>query len=463
MSNQTVVLGSRLWHRLSFIWPGIVYGGGFFISVEAWVGSGRSGNYCVAKLDTANKCFSLLEVVNIILPAIMAFTVLMLCFSILFWMNLSGSRDRHFYWLSFSLQGVLILAIAFVVTHAETAIMLCFTLILEAMIMFNRKRIFVIVFVSSVLLFIPLLIARQMLWKLSVPFNIDIWPITPVSSWWDLVGLVTLVLLVSGYVVLYMRLMHSHTRLEAAHKELEVAHAQLRVSAEQIEVLTRLTERQRLARELHDTLAQGLAGVMMQLQVASSRLTKRRYERAQESVQQAITYVRSSLSNARCVIDDLRSESVPPQELVEEVQKAIDRFSGATGIACTHELGALSSVPYQLHDHVLKVVTEGLTNIARHAQASHVEISIVQDDMMLVIEIRDDGVGFDTAIAANQTGHYGLLGLRERARLVNGKFDLLCAPDRGTIIRFHFPLSYGQNEQTNAIDSQFGLVGEHMP
>ncbi len=459
MNNQTNVLMGRLWHRLAFIWLGIVYAGGLFISVEAWLGGGKSGNFCVAKLGTANKCFSLFQVVNMLLPAIIAFTILMLCFGILFWMNLSGARDRRFYWLSFSLQGVLILAIAFVVTRAETAIMLCFMLILEATIMFHRNRLSVIVFVSSVLLFIPLLIAHQMLWKLSVPFNIDIWPITPVSSWWDLVGLVMLVLLVSGYVVLYTRLRRSHARLEAAHKELEAAHIQLGVSAEQIEALTRLTERQRLARELHDTLAQGLAGVMMQLQVASSRLTNRRYERAQESVQQAITYVRSSLSNARCVIDDLRSESASPQELVEEVQEALNRFTAATGIACTHDLGALPTVPSPLHDHVLRVITEGLTNIARHAQASHVEISVVQSDMTFIIEICDDGVGFDPTISTNQIGHYGLPGLRERARLVNGKLDLLSVPDRGTTIRFHFPLPNGQ---INTSDSQFGRVGERI-
>src|SRR5579872_3089961 len=379
MNNQASTFKSHLWHRLALLWLSVIYAGGLFVSVEAWVG-GKSGNFCVVKPGTANICFSLFQVINILLPAVIAFTILMLCFGILFWMNLSGVRDRRFYWLSYSLQGVLIFAVAFVVSQAETATMLCFMLILEAAIMLHRNRLSVVVFVGSVLLFIPLLLVHQMLWKLSLPFNIDIWPITPVSSWWDLVGLGMLVLAVSGYVTLYTRLMHSHMRLEAAHKELEAAHFQLRDSAEQIESLTRLMERQRLARELHDTLAQGLAGVMMQLQVASSRLTNQRYERAQESVQQAMMYVRSSLSTARDVIDDLRSESALPQEFVEEMQAAINRFTVATGIVCTYEPGTLSSVPNQLHDHVLRVITEGLTNIARHAQASHVEISIIQND-----------------------------------------------------------------------------------
>ena len=459
MNNQAGAFKSRLWHRLAFIWLCIIYTGGLFVNVEAWVGDGKSGNFCVAKLDTANKCFSFFQVVNILLPAVIAFTILMLCFGILFRMNMSGVRDRRFYWLSYSLQGTLILAVAFVVSQAEIATMLCFMLILEATIMLHRGRFSGMVFVSSVLLFIPLLVMHQMLWKLSVPFNIDIWPITPISSWWDLTGLITLVLLVSGYVAFYMRLMHSHTHLEAAHKELEAAHFQLRDSAEQIESLTRLMERQRLARELHDTLAQGLAGVMMQLQVASSRLTNQRYERAQESVQQAMTYVRSSLSTARNVLDDLRSESALPHELVEEVQEAINRFTVATGIVCTYEPRALSSVPYQFHDHVLRVIAEGLANIARHAEASHVEISIVQNDMTLLIEVRDDGIGFDPTIASKQSGHYGLLGLRERARLIHGTFDLLSAPGKGTILSFHFPLLY---EQTNMPDSLSTLTEEYI-
>lgn len=84
------------------------------------------------------------------------------------------------------------------------------------------------------------------------------------------------------------------------------------------------------------------------------------------------------------------------------------------------------------------MISEGLLNVARHAQASQVWICVAQQDQGLTIEVRDNGLGFDPA-ALPQSGHYGLLGLRERARLLGGQFALLTAPGEGTTLRFLLP------------------------
>ena len=88
---------------------------------------------------------------------------------------------------------------------------------------------------------------------------------------------------------------------------------------------------------------------------------------------------------------------------------------------------------------MLRVVREGLTNIARHAQAHHVWIRTREGQDRLEIEVGDDGVGFDLATAEGQSGHYGLLGLRERARLLGGAVEMRSMPGRGAVLSFSLP------------------------
>jgi NarL family two-component system sensor histidine kinase YdfH len=128
-------------------------------------------------------------------------------------------------------------------------------------------------------------------------------------------------------------------------QKLAETHTQLQSSADCIEELTRLTERQRLARELHDTLAQGLAGVMMQLQAANARLKSQRYESAQEAVKHTMSDVREALGDARSAIDDRRVEAGSCQDLGAAVEERIQHFSLMTGIACTKDLSTCSTFP----------------------------------------------------------------------------------------------------------------------
>ncbi|HXT35834.1 MAG TPA: sensor histidine kinase [Chloroflexota bacterium] len=236
---------------------------------------------------------------------------------------------------------------------------------------------------------------------------------------------VVLILFAVGYLLLYVQ-------------QLRVQD-QLRVAAVHIEQLTLLTERQRLARELHDTLAQGLAGVLMQLQAANARLTNGRYERAGDAIQQAMVDVRAALTESRYAIDDLRIAETEGPALIQAVHEAIKHFTTATGIACGADLEALISLSGPPADHILRAVREGLTNVARHARTGQAWVRAERREATVVIEIGDDGVGFDPETIIGQAGHYGLLGLRERARLAGGRLDLMSAPGAGTIIRFSVP------------------------
>ncbi len=252
---------------------------------------------------------------------------------------------------------------------------------------------------------------------------------------------------VGSFVVLYIQRAQAHERSQALLHDLEGAHAQLAASAARIEELTLLAERRRMARELHDTVAQGLAGVIMQLEAADGRLADQHPARAREIVQQAMVRARAVFTAARCAIEGLRDEAVAPADLLGAAQEEIARFAAATGGVCESELTALAQLPAPLHDPILRVIGEGLMNVARHAGPSHVWVRATRHDRTLEVEVRDDGAGFDpSAVAAR--GHYGLVGLHERARLAGGVLEVASTPGQGTALRLALPCAPPADERS---------------
>ena len=256
-----------------------------------------------------------------------------------------------------------------------------------------------------------------------------------------------LTLFVVIYVVLYMRQVEARDRAQRLLHELEIAHAELAEHAERIEALTLAAERQRMARELHDTLAQGLAGLLLQLEAADSHLDAGRGERAQGIVQQAMARARATLAEARRAIDDLRATQLSAPDLTKAIRDEAAHFSDATGIPCDLDLALPDALPTALCEHALRAVAEGLTNIARHAQAQQVRVRAAEDGAWLTIEVRDDGAGFDPEAALSRAGHYGLLGLRERARLSGGTLEIDSAPGEGARLTLRLPLRKRKGER----------------
>lgn len=125
-------------------------------------------------------------------------------------------------------------------------------------------------------------------------------------------------------LLLYLQQRRSHTQTRALLDQLQAAHAQVSAYALRVEDLTMLTERQRLARELHDTLTQGVAGLVMQLEAVNSYLGKSQPERAQEVAQSAITRARTVLTETRYVLQDLRADHPRPDDLPEVIQEEIE-------------------------------------------------------------------------------------------------------------------------------------------
>ncbi len=256
---------------------------------------------------------------------------------------------------------------------------------------------------------------------------------------------VGMTLFISIFVVMISRLAAANERSQALLKDLETAHSQLAEYADQVEDLTLAAERQRMARELHDTLSQGLAGVILQLEAVDAHLADRRTEKAQAVLQQAMERARATLADARRAIGDLRAAQLRGS-FEEALRSEVERFQRATGLNCRLELSLADELPEKLAEQALRMAAEGLSNIARHARASQAWVRAAQSGQQLEIEIGDDGVGFDPQQAASQPDHYGLLGLSERARLNGGSLDIRSSPGEGTHVRVRFPLPPAESE-----------------
>lgn len=252
-----------------------------------------------------------------------------------------------------------------------------------------------------------------------------------------IVTIVPIIIFIGMYVTMYVRQAEAREKAQALAAELETANKQLTEYAARVEDLTIANERQRMARELHDTLSQGLAGLILQLEAADAHLAHQRGDKAQSIIGNAMEQARLTLANARRVIDDLRQPSL--DDLDSALRLELDRFTNATGIPVRFHSDQTPPLPDPVKETLVRAVAESLTNIARHARAQTVEVNLRMNDKSLSLTIQDDGVGFDAS--AIPSGHYGILGIQERVRLVNGNFEIQSEDGKGTMLKVELPLS----------------------
>ncbi|MCC6803005.1 MAG: GAF domain-containing sensor histidine kinase [Anaerolineae bacterium] len=200
-------------------------------------------------------------------------------------------------------------------------------------------------------------------------------------------------------------------------------------------------ERNRLAREIHDTLAQGLTAIALQLETADA-LLESGSDRARGAVQNALALTRANLEEARRSVLDLRAAPLERRTLREALGALLDQYGDEWNLETDYEvIGGDRPLPVRVEAGLYRMVQEALTNIVRHAKASHVGVhfTTMPDQIELIIE--DDGQGFDTeALASRQPGRFGLVGLNERARLLGGTLEICSNPGEGTALTITVPL-----------------------
>jgi ligand-binding sensor domain-containing protein/signal transduction histidine kinase len=202
-----------------------------------------------------------------------------------------------------------------------------------------------------------------------------------------------------------------------------------------------IAERNRIAREIHDTLAQGFVGVSVQLELAQ-RLMSTSLDSAREVLRRAQELVQEGLFEARRSIWDLRSETGSDEDLPSKLSKAVRQSVQNRELDVTIEVtGAYRPLPEKIESEVVRIGREAVMNVVRHAKATRLDVSLAFDASKAQMTICDDGQGFVPSDCRDGAdGHFGLRGMRERAEGIHAKLSVNTAAGRGTQVLLELPL-----------------------
>lgn len=227
------------------------------------------------------------------------------------------------------------------------------------------------------------------------------------------------------------------TRLEAALEENEGLQAQLVAQAREAGILE---ERQRLAREIHDTLAQGLIGIITQLRAAQQ--AKNSPENWQRHLENALELAQTNLMEARRSVHALAPAPLESAHLPQALAEVAQHWSSIHGVKVeVITTGDPTPLPPDIETALLRTAQEALSNIARHAYASRVGITLSFMGNMVALDIRDDGVGFQMPEqVVNASEGFGLASMRQRIHQVAGILEIETDPGSGTAISARVPI-----------------------
>lgn len=247
----------------------------------------------------------------------------------------------------------------------------------------------------------------------------------------DAIGTVVFIIvlyLAVGYIV--ARLMKEQRRQRA---ELAEANIQLAQHATTLQQLTISHERNRLARELHDTLAHSLSAVAVQLEAVKS-LWDQEPDEAQQILMQSLQATRDGLKETRLAIQDLRASPLEDLGLGLALQQAAKTLANRAGLELTLEVPEqIPGLPPVIEQGLYRIADEALTNIEHHANAAHITMRYHEARGDITLTVIDDGQGFDTSAEA-PFGHFGLKGISERASVMRGNLTIESSPGNGTCI-----------------------------
>lgn len=237
--------------------------------------------------------------------------------------------------------------------------------------------------------------------------------------------------------------------------ERELKEQQLKQSYARIEALSNRVlsvmedERARLARELHDQLGQVLTAVKLDLQLLDDELAS--FQKQKERLAQSIGLIDATLQLVRRQSVSLRPPTLDNMGILPALRDMTQGFMERTGIVTTLEARGFSErLPLDTETALYRCVQESLTNVARHAKATRVQIQLKQSPTEILICIEDDGIGFQPQNLKISPDHIGLTGMQERIKLLHGAFQIDSGPDRGTRIQITVPKRVQNHEEVYA-------------
>jgi signal transduction histidine kinase len=208
----------------------------------------------------------------------------------------------------------------------------------------------------------------------------------------------------------------------------------------------RVSERTRVARDLHDTLLQSFQGLLFRFQAVRELLRTRPAE-ASEILESALDQAAQAITEGRDAVQGLRASTVERNDLAQAIASLGEEIvaSGGAPVELRVDVeGASLNLHPIVRDEIYRIASEALRNAFRHAEAQRIEVELRCDKRQLRLRIRDDGKGIDSTFltAEGRAGHFGLHGMRERAKLLGGKLAVWTAPEAGTEIELSVPATH---------------------
>jgi signal transduction histidine kinase len=203
-----------------------------------------------------------------------------------------------------------------------------------------------------------------------------------------------------------------------------------------------LAERNRIAREIHDNLAQEILGISVQLEIVSRVMTSST-EAAKTHLDRARILVRNSIAEARRYVWDLRSQALEESDLPTALSDSARRLTAETDVQAQVQVsGTFRPLTRLIEGNLLRIGQEAVNNAVKHAKANRILIQLTFDTKRVQLSVRDDGCGFDARAGSNGlVGHFGLIGIRERAEQMGGTLFIHSKEGEGTEIAVDVPIS----------------------
>ena len=214
---------------------------------------------------------------------------------------------------------------------------------------------------------------------------------------------------------------------------------ELRLLYEQAQELAALQERQRLARELHDSVSQALYGMSLGAHTAREALESSDPEQALASIDYVLALAEAGLAEMRALIFELRPESLETEGLVAALTRHVAVLRARYKLAVEADLADEPDLSLERKQALYRIAQEALHNIVKHARASTVVLRLARQEREILLEVRDNGKGFDPT--GPFPGHLGLRSMRERATKMGGTLTIESAPRQGTCLGVRVPLS----------------------
>jgi signal transduction histidine kinase len=268
--------------------------------------------------------------------------------------------------------------------------------------------------------------------------------LTMVAADWNNFALIhPIVGIIISRTILYLIVGYMISRLVASQRQqrqaLTQANAQLTHYATTLEQLSVSRERNRLSRELHDTLAHTLSGVTVQLEAVSA-LWASDPEAARTLLDQSLATTRTGLTETRRALQALRASPLEDLGVTLALRNLAGSLAARTGLTLELQVPEhLDDLSPAVEQCVYRVAQEALTNVDRHANARRLTVQLNRENQHLILTIADDGRGFSID-EVNENSQFGLKGMKERAEMMGGRFEVESQPGQGTTVRLTVPV-----------------------